>query len=323
MTGVVVLGQVGRDLVLRVGGLPEAGGSADVAERREVLGGKGANQAVALAQLGVTVALVGVVGDDTAGADVTAAARADGIDVGCVTRRARVATALLVDVVEDGGRRRLLEDVPDGVLLTADDVAAAAGAVTGCRALSLQLQQPGEAVRAALRLARPDALVVADGAPADDATRAALLDRATVLRADAQEAGLLVGRALGGVDDVRAAARELVAAGPRLVALSAGDDGEVVAWRGGRPPVGRGADWPPDGVVRVPLSDTEPVDPTGGGDAFVAALTAALLDGASPTGAARAASAAGTLTVQRLGGRPALTADALAAQVARERVAEA
>ncbi|RAJ45461.1 pfkB family carbohydrate kinase [Kitasatospora sp. SolWspMP-SS2h] len=66
--GVVVVGQIGRDLVLRTDGLPEAGGSADVAERWEGLGGKGANQAVGLAQSGVPVRLVGVVGEDRASA---------------------------------------------------------------------------------------------------------------------------------------------------------------------------------------------------------------------------------------------------------------
>src|SRR3712207_831964 len=125
MADVVVLGQVGRDLVLRTAALPGAGGSATVAERRELLGGKGANQAVALAQLGVPVALVGVVGDDSAGTEAVAQAAADGIDVSAVQRRRGAATALLVDLVEDGGVR-LLEDVPDAVLLTPDDVAAAA-----------------------------------------------------------------------------------------------------------------------------------------------------------------------------------------------------
>ena len=47
MSGVVVVGQVGRDLVLTVAELPAEGGSADVLERQELLGGKGANQAVA------------------------------------------------------------------------------------------------------------------------------------------------------------------------------------------------------------------------------------------------------------------------------------
>ncbi|WP_448617489.1 PfkB family carbohydrate kinase [Geodermatophilus sp. URMC 65] len=63
MADVVVLGQVGRDLVLRTSALPGPGGSARVGERRELLGGRGADQVVALAQLGVPVALVGVVGE--------------------------------------------------------------------------------------------------------------------------------------------------------------------------------------------------------------------------------------------------------------------
>ncbi|SHG81965.1 PfkB family carbohydrate kinase [Geodermatophilus nigrescens] len=321
MTGVVVLGQVGRDLVLQVTELPGAGGSADVGERLEVAGGKGANQAVALAQLGLPVALVGVVGED--GEPLLDRARADGVDVTAVVRRPGVPSALLVDVVEADGTRRLLEDVPDGVLLTAADVAAAGDLLAGCAALVLQLQQPGEAVRAALDRVGPDALVVADGAPADDGTRDAVLARAAVLRADASEAALLVGRGLDGVGDVRAAARELLAAGPRLVALSAGADGDLVAWRGGPSPAAGGQPWPDDGDLLLPLHDHHPADPTGGGDSTVAALTAAVLGGATPEDAARAASAAATLTVGRLGGRPALTAADLAAQVARERAAQA
>jgi ribokinase len=161
MADVVVLGQVGRDLVLRVAALPDAGSSATVGDRRELLGGKGANQAVALAQLGVPVALVGVVGDDRPGADALAQAAADGVDVSGVVRRPGAATALLVDVVEDGGRRRLLEHVPVDVLLTPEDVAAAADRLGAARVVSLQLQQPGPALRAALDRAPEGALVVA------------------------------------------------------------------------------------------------------------------------------------------------------------------
>lgn len=60
--GVVVLGQIGRDLALRTTRLPVQGGTEPVVERIERLGGKGANQAVGLAQLGVPVSLIGVVG---------------------------------------------------------------------------------------------------------------------------------------------------------------------------------------------------------------------------------------------------------------------
>lgn len=49
----VVFGQIARDLVLVVDAMPAASQSAGVHQRRELLGGKGANQAVALAQLGM------------------------------------------------------------------------------------------------------------------------------------------------------------------------------------------------------------------------------------------------------------------------------
>jgi ribokinase len=321
---VVVVGQIGRDLVLRVDRLPEAGGSASAVERRELLGGKGANQAVALAQLGVPVALVGVVGDDPAAGHVLAQAVRDGVDVSAVVRRAGAETALLLDLVEEGGRRRLVESVADGVLLTPADVAGAAAQLGACQVLSLQLQQPGTAVRAALERAPAGAVVVADGAPDDDSTRAAVLARAQVLRADAAEAGMLVGRELGGLDDVGDAAVELLTAGPRLVALDAGAEGNLVAWRAGPSlleaagALEAGPRWA-DGELVVPLLGGEPVDPTGAGDVFVAALTAALLGGAAPRDAAWTAAAAASLTVRHPGGRPALAVDEVAAVVRSNR----
>ncbi|MCF6507094.1 carbohydrate kinase [Blastococcus sp. MG754426] len=324
MAAVVVLGQVGRDLVLRLPAVPEAGGSAPASDRRELLGGKGANQAVALAQLGVPVALVGAVGDDAAGRDVLAQAAADGIDVSGVVPRPGAATALLLDLVEDGGRRRLVEHVPPAVLLTPADVAAAGGVLAGCEVLSLQLQQPGAAVRAALGLAPPTALVVADGAPEDAPTREAVLGRADVVRADAAEAELLVGHRLSGPDDARDAAARLLAAGPRLVALATGEQGDLVAWRAGPAPgvaagVGEADPAWADGEVLVPRLGGTPVDPTGAGDAWVAALVTALRGRRGPDEAAWLGAAAAASTVAHAGGRPALDPAVLAEVVARER----
>src|SRR5690242_16028913 len=64
---VIVFGQIARDLVLVVDTVPIASRSADVYQRRELLGGKGADQAVGLAQLGMRPALAGVVGEDQVG----------------------------------------------------------------------------------------------------------------------------------------------------------------------------------------------------------------------------------------------------------------
>ncbi|WP_432537549.1 PfkB family carbohydrate kinase [Kineococcus arenarius] len=300
---VVVVGQVARDLVLAVDGVPGAGASAAVRERRESLGGKGANQAVAVVQLGMSAAVVGVVGDNPAGEEVLSQARRDGLDVRAVARREGAATALLVDVVADG-QRRLLEHVPAEVLLTGADVQAASSLLRRAAAVLVQLQQPAEAVSAALRIARDAGrFVVVDGAVQEPGLQEEVLSTATVLRADAQEAELLLGRGLDGSDAVLEAAHELVARGPRLVVLEAGSAGNAVAWQGG-------------GEL-VPLTDVDVVDPTGGGDSFTAALAVALLRGEEVERAARWATAAAGSTVQRLGGRPALSPPELDEQADR------
>lgn len=291
---VVVVGQVARDLVLLVDELPAAGTSVAVRERTETLGGKGANQAVSAAQLGVSVALVGVVGDDAEADRVLERARADGIDVGAVARRPGTRTGLIVDVVDAQARWRYFEDLPPEVLLTEMDIAGAAGLFGAARAVLVQLQQPTAAALAAARAAHAaGALVVLDGAPAQPSVADDLLAVADVVRADAQEAELLTG---GPVPDAAAgvrAGRALLDKGPALAALAVGKEGNVFVWH--------------DGDIVVPLGDEPVVDTTGAGDAFTAALTVALLRGDQPADAGRIASAAAGATVGHAGGRPRLS----------------
>ncbi|WP_089911284.1 PfkB family carbohydrate kinase [Lentzea albida] len=283
MDDVVVVGQIARDLVLVVDEVPGPGGTAAVRERREVLGGKGANIAVGLAQLGAPVALVGVVGDDETGARLLARAGADGIATGGVVVRPDCRTGLIVDVVADGWR--YLEDLPEGVLLREDDLPmdliARAGSVV------VQLQQRPEVALKAARAA--SGRVVLDGAP--ERLRDELLACAHVVRADHQEAELLTGREITSADDALEAARDLK--GLELVAFAVNDVGNVFVWDSGE--------------LVLPLGDAEVVDTTGGGDAFVAALTFALTRGDGPEAAARLAVEASGATVGHPGGRPNLT----------------
>lgn len=290
--GVVVIGQIARDLVLRTDGPPTAGDSVTILQRNELLGGKGANQAVGLSQLGVPVALIGVVGDDHAGASVLQQARRDGIDVGGVTRRGT--TALLIDVVGRPPERMLLEDVPESSLVRLADLDRSASLFDDADTVSIQLQQPAATALAAAQRARQlRRRVVADGVP-DPSIRADLLAAVDVLRADATEASLIADREIATVEHARELADHLLSSGPELVAIAVPDVGDLVAWRGG--------------TEIFEFADVDVVDPTGAGDAFVAGLIAALRDGAAPRDAGRLASSAASATVQRLGGRPDLTA---------------
>ncbi|NUT47138.1 MAG: hypothetical protein HOV94_07455, partial [Saccharothrix sp.] len=159
---IAVVGQIARDLVLVVPEVPAAGGGTAVLERREMVGGKGANIARGTRQLGATVALVGVVGDDREGRLLVERLDADGVATTAVVCRGTTRTALIVDIVCDG-RYRYLEDVPERTLVTPADVRATAATLAGADAVIVQLQQPADAALAAVRAAR--GLVVLDGAP--------------------------------------------------------------------------------------------------------------------------------------------------------------
>ena len=299
---VVVVGQLARDLVLVVDKMPGPGESGTVQVRREMLGGRGVNQAVALAQLGMRPILVAVVGDDRTATDMLDQAHQDGIDMSAVVRRRGTRTGLIMYVVDSAGQWRYLEDLPPSVLLTETDVTAAASVFAAAAWVSVQLQQPLEATLAAARLARQaGARLVLDGAPPDDG-RAELLRAADVVRAGPREVSLLAGAVIEGTDDARRAAAQLLRQGPSLVALGVGSAGNYFAWR--------------EGELMLPLTKTPVVDTTGAGDAFTAALIAALDRGDGPERAARLAVAAAGATVGHPGGRPELTEAALDRQLA-------
>jgi ribokinase len=70
------------------------------------------------------------------------------------------------------------------------------------------------------------------------------------------------------------------------------------------------------GELFIPHTNVKVVDSTGAGDAFTAALTAALLRGSDPPHAARCAAAAASATVVYPGGRPQLNADRMRTHLA-------
>ncbi|MDX2376400.1 PfkB family carbohydrate kinase [Microbacterium sp. LRZ72] len=286
----VVLGPIGRDLVLRIDGEIAARDPARITRRSELLGGKGANQAVGLRQLGAEVALVGVVGEDAEGDAVLEQAHGDGIDVRAVARRGT--TSLFIDVVAAAGERRLLEHIPASALLTAADLSPAHEMIERADAVCLQLQQPVDALLPAARAARETGALVAVDGGTGGPDREQLLAHTDVVRADAAEAAELVDAPVDTIDDARHAAACLLAAGPRVVAVAVPAVGDLVAW--------------PGGDRLLPHGSEEVVDPTGAGDAFFAGLVTGLVEGWDPPDAGRLAAAAAAATVGRLGGRPDL-----------------
>jgi ribokinase len=252
-------------------------------------GGKGTNQAIAVARLGAPAAFVTVIGSDDRGRRARASLEADGVDTRWVVE---------VEGATDVGFLMLPPSkIP--AITTAQDrssdltaaVVVAAGALIRSASLAVcQLEAPQEAAIATFRIARAaGARTVFNPAPAHEVS-AELLALTDILVPNEHEAASLAGREASPEE----LAEQIAADHPHLdVVVTAGAAGAFVAARGSEVE-----------HVPAPVVD-EVVDTTGAGDAFVGALAVRLRDGDDLTAAARFAVRAASVSVARPGTIPA------------------
>ena len=105
---IAVVGSVNLDVVVAVPRLPGPGETVVGGDRRELPGGKGANQAVAAARLGSAVAFVGRVGADVAGRRLRADLLAEGVDVTHLREDADAPSGMALIGVEEGGENAIV-----------------------------------------------------------------------------------------------------------------------------------------------------------------------------------------------------------------------
>ena len=282
-----VIGNAAWDEALHLAALPAPGASVHARPGASGLGGKGANQAVALARAGVETALVAAIGRDARGEAVAAALAAEGLEGGLV-RLAEVATDRSAVLVTEAGENAVVTTREAARALGPERIEAAmAGASPGDLCV-LQGNLAPDATAAAVAIARRGGLVVALNPSPVGAGLEALLGAVEVLFVNRDEAASLTGAQ--GAD----AARRLLERGARRVVLTLGPEGALIA--------GGGA------VEVVPAVPARAVDPTAAGDALMAAALAhAAPRGWLPDAAALAAGVrAAALTVGRAGAVAAL-----------------
>jgi ribokinase len=293
---VVVVGSVNMDLTVRATRAPAAGETVLAKGFASSGGGKGANQAVAAARMGVPTRLVGCVGDDVFGARLARDLAAAGVGTHALTIEAETTTGLAVIVVDDRAENRIV--VVPGANDRLDAGALADGrltaAFTDASVLLVQLEIPLDGVAAAARLGRQHGMtVVLDPAPVPpDGLPDELIELATILTPNEHEAATLLGASVDDDASAAAAALELRARGARTVVVTLGARGAY--WTG---PDG-------DGWVRPPAVTA--LDTVGAGDAFNGALAAGLAQGHDLRAALRQATVAGALSVTRPGAQAAM-----------------
>ena len=295
MGQVIVVGSINVDLVVTASHLPRPGETVTGGAFARHLGGKGANQAVAAARAGASVAMVGAVGSDPDGDESLAALEAEGIDVSSV-RRVDAPTGTAIIAVAPDGENQIVVASGANELVSADDAALAQlPAGPGVLLTCFEVPMPAviAAVRAAVRLGLQSLVNPAPARPLPSE----LLDARVTLTPNADEL-----RAITGTTDLEAGLASLVTGGAAGVVVTLGAAGAAVA----------------QGLQRrtIPAAAMEVVDTTGAGDTFAGVLAAWLASGHDLEEAAEAANRAAGLSVARAGARDGMpTRSAIEAQL--------
>ena len=278
MNDVFCYGEIGVDNIIQVPHLPTPELAAFPTADTYHIGGAAANTAVWLASFGIPVGLAGnAVGVDQHGRQLWQwLAQHASLDLSLVQRREDVVTPFCRVLVTPDGERTFLvywyPQTPKGVL--------APEMMQGARFLALDLYG-GDERQAAAEVARAAGVQTVIG----DVVQ---LDHPILPLTDiATNSGAYMRTLFPGVD-VRRQAHELQAVSRGIVVVTDGGDDVYVVARNGS-----------SFTVRPPR--VTPVDATGAGDAFRAALIAGLLHGHDLVTSVRWGTAAGALKVQRLG----------------------
>lgn len=282
---IVVLGSTNTDMVISGAKIPVPGETVCGGSFMMNPGGKGANQAVAVARLSARrrqCVFIAKVGDDLFGRDTARRLKTEGIDARLIVdKTAASGTALIL--VDRKGQNCISVALGANGTLSPKDVAPFASDIERADALLLQLETPLETVLWAARTAHEKGVhVILNPAPAAKLPRElyACLDWITP---NETEAELLTGVKVADLASAQAAERVLKRRGVAHVAITLGAKGCYAAGR------------------IHPCVKVKAVDTVAAGDTFNGAFVVALAEGKGVDEAIAFAQAAAARAVTRPG----------------------
>jgi len=287
-----VVGSLNMDMVTRVDRFPEPGETVRGRSFTIFPGGKGANQAVALAKLGAHVEMIGALGDDVLGQRYRQVLAGAQIGTRGVAEIRGVSTGTASIEVTDSGENHIIIVAGANDRVTPVSIESQRSLITACDYLLLQLEIPLDALTLAASIARTAGIpVILDPAPARELPLE-LYALVSIITPNETEARLLTGDDTTTDAGIHRAGQRLLSRGVGSVIIKAGKRGGFLV--------------EPGTFTHVPGFAVQVVDTVAAGDSFNAGLAAALGDGATMLDAVRFANATGALSTTREGAQSAM-----------------
>ncbi|HEX3470375.1 MAG TPA: ribokinase [Silvibacterium sp.] len=287
---IVVVGSINIDLVAKAERIPVNGETVLGTDFQTHAGGKGANQAVAVARLGYPVSMIGRLGSDSFGTELREHLQSAGIDVSAV-QTSEGSSGVAVIIVSPSGDNIIVPTPGANAALSPADIDANLGMIRAAGLVLTQLEIPMETVEHLANVcAREGVALILDPAPARELP-SSVIDQSRWFTPNETEAAFYSSGDLS--DPPGKIAQTLLAKGSQAIVLKLGARGVYLADRNGL-------------HQKIDAFPVRAVDTTAAGDAFNGAFATALMLGATPAVSARFAAAAAAISVTRSGAQPSM-----------------
>ncbi|KYP16597.1 ribokinase [Flavihumibacter sp. CACIAM 22H1] len=289
---IVVIGSSNMDMVVKTDHIPVPGETVLSGSFFMNAGGKGANQAVAVARLGGEVVFISKLGNDLFGKQFSQLFNHEGIDTRLIQYDESLPSGVALITVDKAGENSIVVASGANANLHNKDLEGALPAIDGAGILLLQLEIPIDTVSyVAAYAADRRVRVILNPAPAQ-VLGAELLARIDILTPNKTEAGMLAGIEVSNLETASAAARIICGKGVKNVVVTMGSLGAVIC---------------EEGELSVQsVRKVETVDSTAAGDVFNGALAVALAEGKTLKEAVAFACDAASISVTRLGAQSSI-----------------
>ncbi|CAA6693539.1 MULTISPECIES: ribokinase [unclassified Lentimonas] len=291
MTRILVVGSINMDLVVTTDRVPVVGETVIGKSFKQVAGGKGANQAVAIARLGGQVDMLGAVGQDAFGESMLAGLTAEGIGCEGVKEVSDTPSGIAAITVSDGNNSIIVAPGAN-FAVTPEDIAANQTLYEQADIVVHQLETPIDTITASLQLARSlGKTTVLNPAPAQQLSPV-IIENSDLLVPNETELADLSGMPVDTDEAVIAAARSLIHQGARELIVTLGSRGAMHVTA--------------ESVNKVGTHPVTVVDTTAAGDSFIGGLVVALSEGKNMNEALEFSKAVSALTVSAAGAQTSL-----------------
>lgn len=274
-----VVGSINIDQTVTAERIPKKGETLPGGKLRYVPGGKGANQAVAMARLGAQVAMFGCVGEDDNGRKMVENLQKNGVNTDYIKAVPEVPTGIAIITVGENDNTIIVVAGANGCVDRAY-VDSVKDALLGYDMVVLQHEIPLDTVHYLVDLCHEHHIpTVLNPAPAA-AVPADIIEKVTYLTPNEHEASLIFG--------ADRTPEELMKQYPEKLVITQGSRGVSTALRSGE-------------VLNVPVRPAKVADTTGAGDTLNGAFSVRIAAGDDMKTALTYANTAASLSTERFG----------------------